>query len=91
MVRAGLLAIAVSLELLVGALILDHYAPWFLGPVFDFLGPVFGEVHPPTIIGRFYLGAMTIAFVGGTVLVVLGVLSRWAQTGRKAPHRWPFA
>ena len=78
MVRAGLLAIAVSLELLVGALILDHYAPWFLGPVFDFLGPVFGEVHPPTIIGRFYLGAMTIAFVG--------VRSWWCSESCRGGH-----
>jgi hypothetical protein len=79
MVRAGLLAIAVSLELLAGAFLFNRYEPWFLGPLFDIF-------HPPTLIGRIYVGAMTIAFLAGGCFLILGALARWARVARKS-HR----
>lgn len=68
MVRAGLLCLAVSLELAVGAILFDHYAPWFLGALVD-------PFKPATTIGKLYGWAIGITLLCGLFLF----LARWTE------------
>ena len=72
MFRAGLLCLAVSLELVIGAILFDHFAPWFLGPLFDLF-------RPPTTIGILYFWAIGITLLSGLFLSVFGGLAKWAN------------
>lgn len=83
MFRAGLLCLAVSMELAVGAILFARYEPWFLGPVLD-------PFKPPTMIGTLYFWVIGVTLLCGLFLSFFGGLAKWARykpEGARKPWR----
>jgi hypothetical protein len=75
MLRAGLLCLAVSLELVIGAILFSRYAPWFLGALVD-------PFEPASTIGKLYGWAIGITLLCGLFLTVAGLRNRIVRKAR---------